>query len=489
MLRLKLWHRMFALTALATLAAVGSLLLVQQQAFRSGLLEYVNQIDRERAQGLLPALAGEYREAGGWKRIRRNPMRFRWLVDQALGGGRGAELPPPPQDRPPRERSPRMGPPGRDGGAGRPPLPPPGALQDEGPRRRYAVYDAQSIPVIGPPEPWPGALELPIEVDGAVVGSLHFLPLPRLESEWDLAFAQSQLRIGVVSALVVLLLATLASIWFARRTAQPLRQMAARTREIAAGNYAARIASERGDEIGELARDFDAMAATLEQNREARQRWTAEISHELRTPVAVIRAELEALEDGVRPFDRAAVRSLAGEAERLSRLVDDLYQLSLADAGALAYRFESCDLAECLRDSVAAHSAALQRAGLAVELQAPATAPVRADAGRVAQLLGNLLTNSARYTDAGGRVRIVLEPAGAGWRLAIDDSAPGVPADALPRLFEPLYRVEASRNRAAGGAGLGLAIARRIAEAHGATLVAQASPLGGLRIVMEWRQP
>ncbi|MBK8070111.1 MAG: HAMP domain-containing protein [Rhodanobacteraceae bacterium] len=356
MLRLKLWHRMFALTALATLAAVGSLLLVQQQAFRSGLLEYVNQIDRERAQGLLPALAGEYREAGGWKRIRRNPMRFRWLVDQALGGGRGAELPPPPQDRPPRERPPRMGPPGRDGGAGRPPLPPPGALQDEGPRRRYGGYDAPSIPVIGPPEPWPGALELPIEVDGAVVGSLHFLPLPRLESEWDLAFAQSQLRTGVV---------------LARRTAHPLRQMAARTREIAAGNYAARIASERGDEIGELARDFDAMAATLEQNREARQRWTAEISHELRTPVAVIRAELEALEDGVRPFDRAAVRSLAGEAERLSRLVDDLYQLSLADAGALAYRFESCDLAECLRDSVAAHSAALQRAGLAVDADLP----------------------------------------------------------------------------------------------------------------------
>ncbi len=418
MLRLKLWHRMFALTALATLAAVGSLLLVQQQAFRSGLLEYVNQIDRERAQGLLPALAGEYRQAGGWERIRRNPMRFRWLVDQALGSGRGIDLPAP--DRPPR-----LGPLGRDGAAARPPLPPPGALQDDGPRRRYAVYDATSIPVIGPPEPWPGSLMLPIEVDGQVVGSLHFLPLPRLESEWDLAFARSQLQIGVVSALAVLLLATLASIWFARRTAQPLRQMAARTREIAAGNYAARIASDRGDEIGELARDFDAMAATLEQNREARQRWTAEISHELRTPLAVIRAELEALEDGVRLFDRAAVRSLSGEAERLSRLVDDLYQLSLADAGALAYRFEDCDLAVCVRDALSAHAAALERAGLQVQADLPPAAPVRADAGRVAQLLGNLLTNSARYTDSGGRVRVALQAVGRGWQLCIDDSAPG----------------------------------------------------------------
>ena len=486
MLRIKLWHRMVALTALATLAAVGTLLLVQQQAFRSGLLEYVNQIDLERAQTLLPALAGEYREAGDWERLRRNPVRFRWLLDQALGSAPGSELPPP--QRPPRERPPRLGPPGADFGPGRPPVPL-GAQLDGAPRRRYAVYDSSAIPVIGPPEPWPGSLTLPVEVDGHTVGTLRFLPSPQLESEWDLAFARSQLRIGIVSALLALLLGVLASMWLARRTARPLRQMAERARAIAAGDYAARIDSERGDEIGELARDFDAMAATLEKNREARQRWTAEISHELRTPVAVIRAELEALEDGVRPFDRAAVRSLAGEAERLSRLVDDLYQLSLADAGALAYRFEPCDLAASLRDAVAAHTAALARAGLQLEVQAPDMAPVRADGGRLAQLLGNLLTNSARYTDAGGRLRIVLEAAPRAWRMVMDDSAPGVPADALPRLFDPLYRVEASRSRAAGGAGLGLAIARRIAEAHGATLIAQASPLGGLRIVMEWPQP
>ncbi len=481
MLRIKLWHRMVALTALATLAAVGGLLLVQQQAFRSGLLDYVNQIDRERAQSLLPALAAEYREAGDWERLRHNPMRFRWLVDQALGSGRGAELPPPP--RPPRDRPPRLGPAGADNGPGR--LPPPG-VQDEAPRRRYAVYDASDTPVIGPPQPMAGSLQLPIDVDGQRVGSLRFLPTPQLESEWDLAFARSQLRTGVLAAVLVLLLATLASMWLARRTAQPLRQMALRARAIADGDYSARIDSARSDEIGELARDFDAMAATLEQNRDARQRWTAEISHELRTPLAVIRAELEALEDGVRTFDRAAVRSLAGEAERLSRLVDDLYQLSLADAGALAYRFEDCDLAACVRDALSAHAAALERAGLQVDADLPPAAPVRADAGRVAQLLGNLLTNSARYTDSGGRVRVALEAVARGWQLCIDDSAPGVPPDALPRLFEPLYRVDASRNRAAGGAGLGLAIVRRIAQAHGATIAAEPSTLGGVRIRIEW---
>lgn len=507
MLRTRLWHRMFALTALATLAAVAAMLFVQQQAFRSGLLDYVNQIDRERAALLLPMFAEEYREAGGWERLRRNPMRFRWLVDQAFGDGRGRDLPPPPDgplagrrgpDGPPGGRAPwgpregfgpRERPPlregfgPRDGGDGPAPPGPPGS-QAGG--RRYAVYDDAGEAVIGPPLPWAGAQLLDIDVDGRVVGRLAFPPLPRLESAWDLEFARSQLKIGIATALAVLLLATLASMLYARRLAAPLRELARRARAIASGDYAARIGSQRSDEIGELAQDFDAMAQALQRNREARQRWTAEISHELRTPIAVMRAELEALEDGVRPFDRGALRSLGGEAQRLARLVDDLYQLSLADAGALAYRFEDCELATLVRDAAAAHAGALERAGLALELDLPVPAPVRADRGRVAQLLGNLLANSERYTDRGGRVRIAIADAGDAWSLVVEDSAPGVPPQALAHLFEPLYRVEASRSRDAGGAGLGLAIVRRIAEAHGARIDALPSALGGLRIESRW---
>lgn len=490
MLRTRLWHRMFALTALATLAAVAAMLLVQQQAFRSGLLDYVNRIDRDRAAGLVALLVAEYREAGGWERLRRNPMRFRWLVDQSQGSGRGVDLPPPP-DAPPGRRAPFFGagprdrPPARDRPPPEPAFGPPG-MQAGPAGRRYAVYDEHDAPVIGPPQPWADAQVSPIEVDGRVVGRLAFPPLPRLEAAWDLEFARSQLKIGVLTAGLVLLLATLASMLYARRLAAPLRELAHRARGIAAGDYAARIGSARSDEIGELAQDFDAMAQALQRNRDARQRWTAEISHELRTPIAVMRAELEALEDGVRPFDRGALRSLGSEAERLGRLVEDLYQLSLADAGALAYRFEPCDLAALVREAVAAHEPVLARARLEIELVLQEPAPVRADPGRVAQLLGNLLANSARYTDAGGRLRIELAEVGRSWRLCLDDSAPGVASEHLALLFEPLFRVDASRSRAAGGAGLGLAIARRIAEAHAATIAAQHSPFGGLRIVMEW---
>jgi two-component system sensor histidine kinase BaeS len=486
MLRIKLWHRVFAVIALATLLAVATMLVVQQQTFRRGLLDYINQIDRERALRLIPTLVGEYREAAGWDRLRANPMRFRWLLDKAIGDGRGIDR-PPPEGRPGPDRRPF---PGGGPHAGPPPRPPgmlpPGERDGDGPRRRYALYDAAGLPVIGPPRPWPDAVSLPIDADGRNVGNLVFQPLPRLESSWDLAFARSQLTHGIATGLMVLALAIVASMVFARRLVAPLRWITDRAKRIAGGDYAARVASQRSDEIGELGREFDSMAAALERNCDARQRWTAEISHELRTPIAVIRAELDALEDGVRKFDVGAVRSLSAEAERLSRLVEDLYQLSLADAGALAYRFDDLDLSLLLGETLDAHGAAFASAGLQVEADLPSGALVRADGGRVRQLFANLCANSCRYTDAGGKLRVTLKDLGARWAIAWDDSAPGVPDAALPRLFDPLFRVDASRSRAAGGAGLGLAIARRIVEAHGATIAAEASPLGGLRIQMEW---
>jgi len=492
MLRIKLWHRVFAVTALATLLAVVTMVLVQQHMFRRGLLDYVNQLDRARALSLVPGFAAEYQALGSWQRLRRNPLLFR----QLLGEGRGFDRPPrdqPPRDRPPRDRPPRpfFAPPEHVGDrppARRPPDPagrPPRGNADPT-ERRVALYDALGTAVVGPPQPWKDGVAFAINVSGQRVGNLVFQPLPKLESRFDLDFARSQWRSSLATALAVLALATLLSLVFARRLVAPLRWMADRATHIASGDYTARVASARSDEIGELGRDFDAMAEALMRNREARQRWTAEISHELRTPIAVIRAELDALEDGIRPFDSAALRSLSGEAQRLTRLVEDLYQLSLADTGALAYRFVDEDLAALLREALDAQSAAFRKAQLSLSCDCPSSAPVRADAGRVRQLFANLIANSCRYSDAGGRVQVSMRAQARLWLIDWEDSAPSVPDEALSRLFDPLYRVEASRDRATGGAGLGLAIARRISDAHGATMIATASPLGGLRIHLTW---
>ncbi|HEY6894862.1 MAG TPA: ATP-binding protein, partial [Rhodanobacteraceae bacterium] len=270
----------------------------------------------------------------------------------------------------------------------------------------------------------------------------------------------------------------------ARWLLEPVHALAAGTRALAAGDYARRIEIARSDELGRLAGDFNDLAATLEQHRDARRRWGADIAHELRTPLSVLRGEIEALQDGVRAPTPAALDSLGAECERLGGLIEDLYQLSLADAGALEYRFGRIDLGEIVRDALDLQNRASADAGLTLESEIEAT-PIRGDARRLAQLVANLLANARRYTDAPGCIRVQARATAGGARLIVEDTAPGVPAEALPRLFDRLYRVEGSRSRAAGGAGLGLAICRAIADAHGGRIEASPSPLGGLRIVVD----
>jgi len=196
----------------------------------------------------------------------------------------------------------------------------------------------------------------------------------------------------------------------------------------------------------------------------------------------VLRGEVQALQDGIRVPDERSFASLDAECGRLSALIDDLYQLALADAGALEYRFERLDLAELVGEVAEAQRPLCENDGLQLTLSIPAAPPVSGDAHRLSQLVDNLLANARRYTDAPGTVSVSLATQPGAVVLVVEDSAPGVAGEHLPRLFERLYRVESSRRRAAGGAGLGLAICKAIAEAHGGRIAAGHSPLGGLRV-------
>jgi len=273
--------------------------------------------------------------------------------------------------------------------------------------------------------------------------------------------------------------------WLARTLLAPVRRVAEATHQLAAGRYETRVNVASHDEVGQLAADFNHLAQTLQRNESVRRDFMADVSHELRTPLAVLRGELEAIEDGVRAATPEALHSLQGEVATLSQLVDDLYELSLSDAGALAYRLHELDFRALLTSTVDSMRMRFVQRDLRIELQLPSRAlPVNADEARLQQLFHNLLENSLRYTDCGGQLRIgVLETAD--WlQIDFQDSAPGVAAETLPRLFERFFRSEGSRNRATGGAGLGLAICRNIAEAHGGTIEALASPLGGLWIAV-----
>jgi two-component system sensor histidine kinase BaeS len=349
---------------------------------------------------------------------------------------------------------------------------------------RLLLVDASDQFVVGNPDVPADSPFVPILSHGAMVGRLLVAAMPRLRGDLDLSFAQTQLQHALLMACSVLVGALLLSLLLARWLLAPIRALGAGSRALVAGNFATRVPATRSDEIGALAEDFNQLAATLERHRDARRRWGADIAHELRTPISILRGEIQALQDGIRVAGPETLASLQFECDRLAGLVEDLYQLALSDAGALAYRLGPLDLGELLRDVVQSHAGAMQDAGLELTLDAASTPAlwVQGDAGRLMQLFGNLLRNCLRYTNAPGRVRISARRMGADCLVEVDDTAPGVPQASLAHLFDRLYRVEPSRSRQFGGAGLGLAICSNIALAHGGRIVASPSTMGGLCI-------
>ncbi len=463
----RLWQRLFLAFALLSTLALAGFAIWQQQGFRRGFSGYLDEVALERLQPATVRLAAAWAEHGHWDFLRGDTRRFLQLLDP--------DARPPP--RPPGVPS------AAGGGSIAPPaggprfVPPPPGLP-----AHVELVDAEGRHVVGMAGIGRAAHELAVVVDARTVGTLRLAELPQPRGDAELAFARDQFNRALVAAVAVLGGAMLLAFALARWLLAPVRALASGTRALAAGEYSRRIERTRRDELGALADDFNHLAATLEQHREARRRWGADIAHELRTPLSVLRGEIQALQDGVRAPTAAALASLNAECDRLGGLVEDLYQLALADVGALEYRFEELDAAEIVRESLAAHRHAFADAGIEVEADFAPAPPVRADARRLGQLVDNLLANARRHTDAPGRVRVAVSASAEQVRVVVEDSPPGVPAAALPHLFDRLYRVDGSRSRAAGGAGLGLAIGQAIAHAHAGSIDASASTLGGLRI-------
>jgi two-component system, OmpR family, sensor histidine kinase BaeS len=478
-MNLRLWQRLFLTFAALSSIALAGFVVWQQQAFRRGFLGYLDEVALERLQPVVASLGDAYAENGSWTFLRGKDDLFAELIAPDLhrmvrGGFRRS----PPDDAHADRR------------------PPPDAHERQHAARarkaeaalmgRLLLLDNSDRPVVGNPAIRINAARVPVSVDGVVVGSLYLGALPQLRGDADLGFAREQLRNALIAGVAILAFALLLAFALARWLLDPVRELAAGTRALAAGDYGRRVGDRRRDELGELAEDFNHLARTLERHQEARRRWGADIAHELRTPLSILRGEIQALQDGVREATPEALNSLQAECERIGDLIEDLYQLSLADAGALEYRFAEVDLGELLRETVDAQEHSFGDRGLDLQLQIADAATIRGDARRLGQLIDNLLANSRRYTDAPGRVRIELSRESGGVLLAIEDSAPGVPEESLALVFERLYRVDPSRNRTAGGAGLGLAICQAIVAAHGGSIAASHSTLGGLCITVRF---
>lgn len=351
--------------------------------------------------------------------------------------------------------------------------------------RDLVLLDENRQPLFGPDISEDSLILLPLLVNDATVGWLGLPSGSRYRDQLARNFRDSQIITLLQIMLPTLLLVLACTWWLTRHLLRPIEQSAALARRLGDGEYQVRLPEQRDDELGELVRSMNRLAHSLAEAVSARERWLADISHELRTPVAVLQGELEALVDGVRQADPQRLVSLHQEVLHLKHLLDDLHDLALADAGTLRYRFTRLDLHALLTDAVAAMRGRLADHQLTLQLDT-VNQPlmIDGDATRLRQLIDNLLDNSIKYTDAGGTVQVTLERTVQGARLRISDSAPGVtPAD-QEKLFERLYRVESSRNRELGGAGLGLALCQRIVEAHHGSVSAASSALGGLQITV-----
>jgi two-component system sensor histidine kinase BaeS len=259
--------------------------------------------------------------------------------------------------------------------------------------------------------------------------------------------------------------------------------------QLSSGNYQYRAKLKQKDELGQLAIDLNHLGKTLQQNQTSRQQWIADISHELRTPLSILRGELEAIEDGIRPMNKTSIQSLVAEVKRLGKLVEDLYQLSLSDLGALNYVKEPLDLYELIQNVATFFTQRFNEHNIDISFHIDnQAAMIFGDEKRFFQLFSNLFENTVRYTDAGGQLEIYCSCENNQIRVKLEDSKPAVSDEQLTRLFDRLYRVEASRNRASGGAGLGLSIVKAVADAHNATIISSHSSLGGLAVTLEIEQ-
>jgi two-component system sensor histidine kinase BaeS len=246
--------------------------------------------------------------------------------------------------------------------------------------------------------------------------------------------------------------------------------------QLAAGQLDVRVQARGKDELAFLSSSFNAMAEAVQRSEERQRRLVADVAHELRTPLSNLRGYLEGLADGVIEPTPELFASLHEETLLQRRILDDLQYLALAEAGDLAYHPEPLDLSELAETAVTAHRAVAVNAGLELVVDAPAPIEVHADPDRIRQVLGNLLSNAIRYTDAGGRVEVMVTRDPLTAILSVRDSGVGMTAAEVSRVFDRFWRADPARQRATGGSGLGLTIARRIVDDHGGNITATSEP-------------
>jgi len=319
--------------------------------------------------------------------------------------------------------------------------------------------------------------------DEQVIGHLLIaLPRPEALGALEQRFLNRLQGMLVVGAVLAVGLGLIAGAILSRSLTAPLQRLAAAARAVAAHDFSRQVEVQGSAEVAKVAQAFNEMTAALEEGEKLRQNLMADVAHELRTPLSVLQGNLRAILDDVYPLEKAEIARLYDETRLLSRLVDDLRELAQAEAGQLGFNLQTTDAAEVLRASVTNFEPAAESKAIHLIAEVADDLPsVLADPDRLAQVLRNLLTNALRHTPDGGWVAVSAAPSGDAVEIAVADSGEGIATEDLPHVFDRFWRPGRSRSRAEGGAGLGLAIARSLVEAHGGRIWVESTPGQGAR--------
>ena len=450
--------RLFIVFLLIIIVTLASLSIFIRQNTQREIRNYVFRGGLIGAENLIASLEAHYQETGSWDNVKS-------VIASDVGTGKG-------------EGS-KGGNQGGSSGMG------PGMsgmmnfrLADAGGK---LVYDPQSTDLgeVLPKSEY--SQGLPIEVGGKTVG--YLLPgngASFAGTNFETELLERLNRAAINSALISGGLAILLALILGYTFLKPIQQLTYAANNLGQGDLSQRVPVRGKDELANLANSFNQMATMLENSETARLEMTADIAHELRTPLAVQRANLEAIQDGVYPLTTESLSPIVEQNYHLTRLVEDLRTLALADSGELEMHFRKTDIVALVRSTIQRFEsqAALKQVQLQFDSELDSYT-LELDPDRIIQIFNNLIQNALRYTPANGMIFVGMKRTNNWLEITVHDSGSGIPEEALPHIFERFYRAEKSRSRMEGGTGLGLAIAAKIAESHHGEIGGENHPEGG----------
>ncbi|MCP4745230.1 MAG: HAMP domain-containing protein [Desulfobacteraceae bacterium] len=496
-MKLNLALKIFLAFVLITIASLVLMVTVIRYASKSNFQSYVHKKELQTAEKFAEELSEYYQDHGDWDLIKAKPQRWRYLLQKVMRHkvkviipgnekrfGPGPNQNPVISSKPLTGFRPKQGYPVDDSA-------PPGALLSPPPQEdhmnlaaRISLYDSRQEFLAGRFVEKSESSFIPIFVSGLAVGWVGLQKDLELNHPLDLDFIRQQNIFFYYIGSAAFLLSVLAALWLSRHLLKRVRKLTDATHAITQRRFDTRIEFESSDELGQLAQGFNSMIKNLDDYECRQKQWLADISHELRTPMSILIGEIEALQDGVRKYGPKALDSLRSEAGRLDKIIRDLHDLSMADAGSFTIKFQPVRPIRICEQIIEMFKTQLDLKGMDVKVNFADAANIliSGDADRLRQLFSNLLQNVLRHSDDNGKLKISQKINESELIILLEDSGPGVCLDEMDRLFDRLFRVDRSRSRSTGGSGIGLSICKQIVQAHGGHINAKPSKIGGLCI-------